>query len=378
MTQDPEIQRAILGLRMSAPFFAGLLLFADIRPREGLGTAATDGLNILYDPDYFASLSRKQIQAVLMHEVLHCALQHVPRRQSRIPSLWNHAADIVVNGMIAALEGFELPDGTIRDAKLEHFCAEEVYRLLERDAVSVPAWLVHDLLGSDPTSSSAGFNGSAKAQSPEQISHHWRHALSSAKAIADASPAGHGSIPAGFERELGFAEQANIDWRTVLWRFAVRTPCDFEGFDRRFVHQGLYLEELAGSHLKVHVAIDSSGSVSADELAQFVEEVRGIAGAYPHLICDLYYIDAAVHGPYRIDRTDEFPKPIGGGGTSFIPFFNAVDQDRSIHHDQVCVYLTDGDGDFPTETPDYPVLWVIVPGGVKDREIPFGEVIRMV
>ncbi len=102
MMQEALVQKAILGLRMSAPFFAGLLLFAKIEASSNVATAATDGMNIFYNPEFFASLPLKQVQGVLMHEVLHCGLQHVPRRQLRHAEIWNYAADIVVNGMIAA------------------------------------------------------------------------------------------------------------------------------------------------------------------------------------------------------------------------------------------------------------------------------------
>ncbi len=69
MREDPNLQRASLGLRMSAPFFAGLLLFANVQPKIGLGTAATDGRTIYYDPAYLATLTVKQVQGLLMHEV---------------------------------------------------------------------------------------------------------------------------------------------------------------------------------------------------------------------------------------------------------------------------------------------------------------------
>ena len=67
---------------------------------------------------------------------------------------------------------------------------------------------------------------------------------------------------------------------------------------------------------------------------------------------------------------------MGGGGTSFIPFFNQV---AALKDDPVdlCVYLTDGYGDFPATPPEMPVLWVIVGGGIESRRIPFGEVARL-
>ena len=44
----------------------------------------------------------------------------------------------------------------------------------------------------------------------------------------------------------------------------------------------------------------------------------------------------------------------------------------------ICVYLTDGYGDFPMATPELPVLWVIVPGGLPSDEIPYGEICRLI
>ncbi|MFM7806320.1 MAG: VWA-like domain-containing protein [Planctomycetota bacterium] len=41
------------------------------------------------------------------------------------------------------------------------------------------------------------------------------------------------------------------------------------------------------------------------------------------------------------------------------------------------VYLTDGEGHFPSEHPTHPCLWVVTPGGADDSQFPFGEVLRM-
>ena len=375
MREDPNLQRASLGLRMSAPFFAGLLLFANVQPKVGLGTAATDGRTIYYDPAYLATLTVKQVQGLLMHEVLHCALQHVPRRQLRHPELWNFAADIVVNGMIASLGGYELPLGAIRRPALEHFSVEEVYAILERTAVAIPTALILDL--------SYGDAGDVGDDTPQGINAggseaYWQHAIRCAQMMAEASERGRGSIPAEFERELRFADAPQIDWKTALWRFLVRTPCDFDGYDRRFIHSGLYIDDLAGESLKVHIAIDTSASVNDLEISQFLAEVQAIVGAYPHIACHLYYADADLHGPYKLDRASEIPPPKGGGGTSFRPFFTAVEEIASSQEDDLCIYLTDGFGDFPAKAPDYPVMWVLVPGGANDAEFPFGDILRMV
>ena len=43
----------------------------------------------------------------------------------------------------------------------------------------------------------------------------------------------------------------------------------------------------------------------------------------------------------------------------------------------VAVYLTDGDGPFPPEAPNSPVLLVRHSGGVDEERLPFGDVVRM-
>ena len=100
---------------MKSPVFAILALFARFIPSQQVPTAATDGKDIFYNPDYLHSLPVTQQDGLLLHEVLHAALLHVPRRGVREAELWNIAADIVVNGIICKQDVFELPPGGLRD-----------------------------------------------------------------------------------------------------------------------------------------------------------------------------------------------------------------------------------------------------------------------
>ena len=112
---DRIISASLLRLRMKSPFFATLALFTHFRATESISTAATDGENIFINPDYVRSLPKAQVDGLLLHEVLHAALLHVFRRGAREPLRWNIAADILVNGMIAQEQGFELPPSGIRN-----------------------------------------------------------------------------------------------------------------------------------------------------------------------------------------------------------------------------------------------------------------------
>lgn len=366
-----QISATIIQLRSRSPFFATLALFARMIPAPEHGTAATDGRDVYINPTFWRSLSSEERLGLLAHEVLHAALLHVPRRVRRDPLLWNLAADIVVNGLVLSQQGFALPKGHVRNKALEHLSVEEIYHKLrsEPDLGKQLQLAFADLLDAPP-------EGKSSEQAASELEQHWRQALQQAKTLAEVL--GQGKLPAGLEREFTHLNPAQLDWRAYLWRFLVQTPTDFEGFDRRFVGQGLYLDALAGEKLRVFLAVDTSGSINQHGMAQFLGEVQAILGAYPHLEATLYYVDAACYGPYELTLDTKLPTPKGGGGTNFCPFFETIERalDGSAHG--VCIYLTDGYGTFPSTAPQIPVLWVLSPGGISAQQVPFGEAIRLI
>ena len=378
-----SVAGAILRIRSRSPFFATLMMFAKVVARPGLGTAATDGESIFLDPAFVLRLPRGGLEAILLHETLHCALSHVSRRGQREPTRWNVAADIVVNGMIAAQGLFDLPPGAIRNTKLEHLAVEEIHELLPVDTSQAEDLrdLRADLAGMEGDDREGDDRESADGSRPgvsrdvEVLSAQWRHALQQAAIVARS--AGRDDAPAGFQREFDEACLATIDWKSLLWRFLVRTPSDFDGYDRRFIGEGLYLDAMDGESLEVDIAIDTSGSVDGELISMFMAEVRGILGAYPHVIARLCYADAALYGPWDIRSGEDPPRPQGGGGTSFKPFFEMLAGTQRPQGERVAVYLTDGYGDFPDRAPGCAVLWVVAPGGANDEVFPFGDVARL-
>lgn len=376
-----HISASLLRLRVKAPFFATLALFAPAQPSAEVPTAATDGRALLVNPLYFASLDGRQRDALLIHAVLHAALLHVSRRGPRDELVWNIAADIVVNGIVAAHGGFELPPDTARDDELAQRSVEEVYELLRFSPDRQPPLSGLDLLNNAGTGSFGerpGNEGQAGSQpqagSLVELEQHWRNAFQQATLIAETVE--RGGLPDGFRRELERLSPAAIDWRAHLWRYLVQTPSDFQGFDRRFVGRGLYLEALEGESVRVFVCVDTSGSVNDAQVRALVGEVQAILRSYPHLKCDLYYADDALYGPHFLRADDPIPAPQGGGATDFQPFFRAIETTRAPYEHCVAVYLTDGWGLFPREAPQLPVLWVIAAGGRNNEDIPFGEVVR--
>jgi predicted metal-dependent peptidase len=125
----------------------------------------------------------------------------------------------------------------------------------------------------------------------------------------------------------------------------------------------------------VVVAVDTSGSVTEAELAAYMGEVGGIlADVKPRRII-VIGCDARVTQVDEVRSLDEFDgvraKGIkGGGGTSFRPVFEYVEQEEL--RPEALIYCTDLQGAFPEE-PAYPVVWC----ATTNDPVPFGDVVRL-
>ena len=123
------------------------------------------------------------------------------------------------------------------------------------------------------------------------------------------------------------------------------------------------------------MAVDTSGSISDQQIAEFLSEVDALKGQMRARIT-LLACDArlAEDGPWVFEPWEEFKMPrscTGGGGTSFLPVFDWVEHSGAAP--QLLVYFTDADGEFPPSEPPYPVIWL-----VKGRSpVPWGQRIQL-
>jgi predicted metal-dependent peptidase len=377
------ISGSVMRLRARCPFFAVLALHAQWVEDPTIGTACTDGERVRFNKEFMAGLTPAHRDFVVAHEVAHVALRHIRRIGSRDPALWNVAADIVVNGLLIQM-GLKLAPGGLRDTELEHLRVEDVYARLgklqdkhKRKLGRKEGAKLRDLLVSESRAPGEGKQPAAgKAQGLSDAT--WRTVLQRAAVLQRMHDQRCGTSSLGASLEIGELMSPQLDWRTLLWRFLVQTPTDYMGWDRRFIHRGLYLDALEGQSLTVAVCIDTSGSVNAQMLRDFMSELQGILRAYPHVRMKVYFADAALYGPWWVEPDGAFPKAQGGGGTDFQPFFAAVAED--VYGDDpvdLLVYQTDGYGRFPAEEPEVPVLWCVPTGALESEAFPWGEVARL-
>ena len=362
---------SILRLRMRSPFFATLQLYARFYPTDAIKTIATNGWIIFYNPDFVLKLRPREIDACLLHHVLHAAFVHPLAHGTRNPTLWNIAADIIVNGVIAKQDYLELSPGAIRDKDLEKRPIEEIYEVLitkgHSHVLSCGCFVSEDGLFEDPLPLLT------PTQRVERQAY-WNQATRQAEVVQRSQL--NGQMPAGLEVLLKYLAEQRTDWRVSLWRFLIKTPADFVGFDRRMIGRGLYLDDTHIEPVTIYVCIDVESGVDKEQQTTFLQELNGILSAYPHLSAQVFYLLNGLSGPHEPTPGD--PATRVQEKRLSESFWHYMRQETEQRHSQaLCVYVTDGFGDTPAQTPEVPVLWLVTPGGRELDQFSFGQAARL-
>lgn len=373
----------VCGRSATAAFFAtlALRLVARVGP---VGTAATNGQDLIVDPEWWLELSEKERTGVVVHEILHLALQHHTRRSGRESRLWNIACDLAINPLVGE-GGFALPSGALQPL-VEPFSTfpprlsaeayyERLLELREQSPDTIESLLSRPAADGDCGQVLDAANDSGAIQASATA---WeinvRQAANAARESAIRFQ--KGTVPLWLERTILAATAPKVDWREVLQRFvALRVKDDYSWTrpNRRTLASGVILPGLDGERLgRIVVAIDTSGSISKGALQQFVAEVQAIAQIWEPEITVLFH-DSAIAAIEEWLPGDPPPaqKAKGFGGTSHLPIFEWVEANAVDAVALIC--LTDLHTFFPKMAPAVPVLWVTV----GSTTAPFGEVVAI-
>ena len=148
---DFDAREKLIGARVALllkqAFFGNLatrlkLVNAD----EWCGTLATDGRNFYYNSRFVMTLDQKELEFGFGHEVLHCVYDHMGRRESRHPKIWNIANDYCVNNdLVDHNIGRKITTIEILyDRQYKGMSSEEVYEKLMENVEFID---IDDLLG---------------------------------------------------------------------------------------------------------------------------------------------------------------------------------------------------------------------------------------
>lgn len=350
---------ARIGLLLRQAFFGNLatrlkLVNAD----EWCGTAATDGRNFYYNSKFITKLRNKEVEFLFGHEVLHVVYDHMGRRGSRDPQLYNIAADYCVNADLKRHRVGEFITSVpcLYDAKYEGWTSEAVYDDLydkadKIDLQSLIDQMIDDHVDGDGDGEGEGDgdqdgNGKRPRMSPEEREKLRQEVKQSI--IAAAQQAGAGDLPANVARMIKDATEPKMPWRELLQTVltsSIRNDYSFSRPNRRAWHMDAIMPGMTpGEEVDVVVFLDMSGSIGNKQAQDFLGEVQGIMDAFTTYKIHIACFDTEVYNPETYDSdsgkslTEYEPK--GGGGTDFTCMFDWM-KENDVQPKRLIVF-TDG------------------------------------
>jgi Schitoviridae HNH endonuclease len=378
-----------------SPFYSTLLFNLPLVVTPLVPTAAVSKTTLYFNPDFARRLKMSELVFVLCHEVLHVALGHTWRM---IGPGWkrkqvNTAQDLVINDILTR----SFPIGVATMPVDKHGGPVGlVWPELVAEAEGI-AEVVYELLEKRPKppenrGSEVGFDEILTEAEAEELGLEPELDLSAGdveaqvqlmvgQALAAQKSNTAGSISANLLRQVQEILEPQVPWQTLLRRFctmrlAERQERSWRRLSRRSFGSGLMLPsaEPGESMGPLAVAIDCSGSIGSQELAEFAAEIRSIAYDCRPSRLHLIYFDSSVCHEAVFGPGEEIEvSPHGGGGTAFSPAIRAA-LASDDEEPAAIIFLTDLLCHDFGPPPPMPTLWVVTSGLT---EAPFGEVIQM-
>jgi predicted metal-dependent peptidase len=174
-----------------------------------------------------------------------------------------------------------------------------------------------------------------------------------------------------------------LPWTELLERFverAAKNDYSWSVPNHRYMHLGVILPSMRSNEVGTAIfVVDSSGSVTQEELKLFASEISHVLDAYQNFEVDVMYCADELDPHIDHFTHQDFPitlNPHVWGGTSFAPPFEYIRE--NLQDPTFLVYFTDmGSNRYPDFTPRYPVLWINTSKSLYYGEPPFGELIYM-
>jgi len=365
-----KIAKINMMMQRDTAFYTAILFSLKQTLTEEIPTAATDGKNLLINPEFFWNLPLNERITLLSHEVLHVALDHMHRRNERNPELWNVAADYVINGALVKA-GYKLPDGGLYDRQYEGMSTEQVYALLDKknqadkDGViaQCPMDVQYPEQAKDP--------GSAVTQ--EQVTEIVLRATTQAKAMGQDPGSMPGEIGINLQRTLNPPLPWNIILSNYLTEFA-KDDYTFKRPNRRFMPDYYLPSAKSEAICNLAVCVDTSSSVTNEQFNDFITKIEEMQKMLkPQKISVMAFNTRFVSEQELTVDDNPFKKLSfeGRGGTRIAPAHEWLAKVKPT------VALIFTDGEFIQTEPDdrsIPLIWLIYDN--PEWKSPYGRVVH--
>jgi len=361
-TVEDYLRHAKIELMTKSVFLSTICLSLKHSFSDALPTAGTDGMSIIYNPEFFKDLTAPERAGLLAHEVWHVAFNHFARVNGRDKRTWNLAGDYVINYMLIEA-GYSLPKGGLYDKRFKDMSTEEVYDIIKTEDEDDQGRgdFLEDLLDAP--------DGTKEADVFDRVT----DIIIQAQIQSKAAGKEHGEIPGEISRAIDELINPKLPWNQLLTRFLtnmIKDDYTWTRPNRRFFPQHYLPSQHSPTIGDIVVAIDTSGSVTDEDLLEMLSEIQDIRDIYKPESLKIIDCDWEIHNVFAVDKHDNILdlKFTGGGGTSFDPVIKYCD----AHQPQLLIYFTDLYAEELNEETSYPIMWIC---NSEHEPAPYGETI---
>ena len=371
-----------LMIKKDCAFFATLILQTPVYwlTADEVDTAATDGKNLFFNPEFFLGLDPDERIFLVLHEVMHNVYNHGIRLGFRDHTTWNEAGDYVINDDLIQ-RGFKMPKDGLHDVGYRGMSADGVYEDLiskkDKGQSNAPApW--QDIKAPpdsqqgdgtpDPNGNGQGGQGQnqglggVQAPTAQEVEDHNKNLLTQATQASQMSGDKAGTVPGSLERTLEEMLKPKLPWNKILAKFLFslnKNDYSWRKPNRRFISQGIIMPSLYSEGVgRIDFAIDTSGSVSKSDFDRFISEIGYVFKAFKPTEVGVMQFDSILQSNDKCCSVQDFMKLEfkGGGGTQIEPVLEAYKSNNS----KALIILTDGYLHQSIDIdPKKPVVWCI-------------------
>lgn len=346
-------------------------------------TAATDGWNRYYHPEFLKKLTIEERRYLVLHELAHQAFHHldldrcvgINMDDPQERGLVNMAQDYFINTTLNAMDTkgeIKMPACGLADTKYTNWDWRKIYNDLKQNNKGGQSMDFH-MHGSG---AGQGLTAEEIAKRKQQIDTALRQGkLLSERMKAQGNGSGNSSL------DLDDILYPKINWREQLCEFvtthvAGNDESTWRKPNRRHLANDVYLPSMISESVrKLVVVFDTSGSCfNSQEQVAFVSEFAALMELVKPEKIVVMYVDSDVAGHQEFDDGQFAVAELdvqGGGGTDLEVAYDWIE--RNGHGDtQAVIFMTDGFTTYRT-APKWPVLWVMT----TDVVAPYGQNIKL-
>ena len=352
-------------LDKKAVFLSTIFFSLHHKWNKDIPTMCTDGVTLMINPDFFLSLSPEERVGVVAHECWHVAFSHMTRGMHLNHEVYNMAGDYVINGMLLS-NNYTLPSMRLHDSRFDNMYTEQVYKILMDEGAGDKG--MPDEL-KDIGYSDAG----AEEVMANKIQNTVIKAATQAK--MDSENNSYGNLPMDIVRMLDELLNPKVPWNVLLQQYMnekCKMDFTFKKPNRRFFPEFHLPSMESNNTIKLSAAIDTSGSVTKEQLTAFMSEITHIKNSINPVSLDIVDFDTKIHNVFSFTREQilEGVEFSGGGGTDLQCVFDHY-KDKEL---TVLIVFSDLYCAKMTVLPNYEVIWICIdnPGA----EVDFGKLVH--